>query len=417
MSAIARMMLGEGKEVWGSDRSKTLVTSGLEELGAQIFYEQKSENITPDIDLIVYTIAIPDNHPELVRARELQIPCKTYPEMLGLISSNKFTIAVAGTHGKTTTTAMIAETMIEAKLDPTVIVGSLLKSGSNFVAGHGNYFVVEACEYRRSFLNLSPKIIAITNIDNDHLDYYKDLTDIQNAFTEFVSRLPGDGLLVCDMGDPLLAPVVGVAQKVGAQVIDYKGYQTRVPKLLVPGEHNRLDASIVLAIAEVLGVDLSTALGALRKFTGTWRRFEYKGETSKGAQVYDDYAHHPTEIRASLSGAREFMKERGLNGRLIAIFQPHLYSRTKLLKNDFARALTEADQIILLPIYAAREPVDLEINSDLLAEAIRTQGGTVDSVPGPEGALKIALDGAQKGDLLITIGAGDVSQIAPNLIQ
>lgn len=392
MSAIARMLLGEGKEVYGSDRSESLVTDELVKLGAKIVYEQKAENITPDIDLVIYTIAIPEDSPELKKARELGIECKTYPEMLGLISADKFTIAVAGTHGKTTTTAMIAEIMIEAGLDPTVIVGSLLKSGTNFIAGKSKYLVVEACEYRRSFLNLHPTLAVVTNIDSDHLDYYKDLADIKNAFDQFLAQSEN-------------------------KIIDYQKYLSKVPDLLVPGEHNRLDAAAALAVADFLHIDEAVAQKALAKFTGTWRRFEYKGQIKKGALVYDDYAHHPTEISASLQGAREFMKKKGLEGRLIVAFQPHLYSRTKLLKGDFAESLSKADEVILAPIYAAREPNDPEINSDLLADLTRDKNPNVVSLKSLGEITDYLIGRGQVGDLIVVMGAGDISQIAQNLVS
>jgi UDP-N-acetylmuramate--alanine ligase len=405
MSALARMFLSEGREVLGSDRASSLVTEELEKLGAKIFYEQKAENITPDIDLVIYTIAIPNDQPELVKARELGIECKTYPEMLGVVSADKYTIAVAGTHGKTTTTAMIADVMIEAGLDPTVIVGSLLKPrgetsgsledsprGTNFIAGKSKYLVVEACEYRRSFLNLHPNLAVVTNIDADHLDYYKDLADIQNAFDQFLSQSKN-------------------------QIVDYQKYLTKVPELLVPGEHNRLNAAAALAVADFLKIDEEVAKQSLSKFTGTWRRFELKGKTKNGALVYDDYAHHPTEIKASIQGARDFMKKKKLAGRLIVIFQPHLYSRTKLLKDDFASALALSDKVILLPIYAARETLDEEISSDILAGLMKGKGASVWVPQNAQEASKIALEQAKEGDLVITMGAGDISQLAPNLLE
>jgi len=415
MSAIARMLIGEGKTVLGSDRASSLVTEGLEKLGVKIFYEQKAENITPDIDLVVYTIAMPEDSPELVKARELGIECKTYPEMLGLISADKFTIAIAGTHGKTTTTAMVAEIMIETGLDPTVIVGSLLKvprtplgqttensplkasqgkssvvaRGSNFIHGKSKYLVVEACEYRRSFLNLHPQLAVVTNIDNDHLDYYKDLADIKSAFDQFLSQSEN-------------------------KITDYQKYLAQVPELLVPGEHNRSNAAAALAVADFLKINPSTALKALNKFSGTWRRFEFKGQTKNGALVYDDYAHHPTEISASIAGAREFMKKNGLIGKLILAFQPHLYSRTKLLKNDFAEALSQADEIILAPIYAAREPNDPEVSSQILADLIKPKNPQVEAVDSLEAVKNRLLEISKKGDLIVIMGAGDISQVADN---
>lgn len=392
MSAIARMIHLEGKTVTGSDRAKSRVTEELEKLGIKIFYEQKAENITSDIDLVIYTIAIPDDAPELVKARELGIPCKTYPEMLGLISADKFTIAIAGTHGKTTTTAMVAEIMIEVGLDPTVIVGSLLKSGTNFIAGKSRYLVVEACEYRRSFLNLHPTLAVVTNIDNDHLDYYKDLADIKSAFGQFLAQSEN-------------------------KIIDYQKYLAKVPELLVPGEHNRQNAAVTLAVADFLQIDLAVASNALKKFTGTWRRFEYKGKTKNGALVYDDYAHHPTEILASLSGAREFMKKKNLAGRLIVVFQPHMYSRTKLLKDDFAESLARADEIILAPIYVAREQVDPEISSEILTDLIKTKNPRVLSFKKMEEIEDYLIKDSKAGDLVMTMGAGDISAVGEKLVE
>ncbi|MCX6712119.1 MAG: UDP-N-acetylmuramate--L-alanine ligase [Candidatus Vogelbacteria bacterium] len=421
MSAIARMLVlhsfseAGSVQVTGSDRASSLVTEELEKLGIKIFYEQKAENITPDVDLVIYTIAITEDNPELKKARELGIKCLTYPEMLGVISDGKFTIAVAGTHGKTTTTAMIAEVMIEAGLDPTVIVGSLLKPknarpslaktprlglkfpetesrGSNFIAGKSKYLIVEACEYRRSFLNLHPTLAVVTNIDNDHLDYYKDLADIKNAFDQFLAQSEN-------------------------KIVDYQKYLAKVPELLVPGEHNRLNAAATLAVADFLNIEEEVARRALAKFTGTWRRFEFKGKTKNGAIVYDDYAHHPTEISASLAGAREFMKKRNLAGRLIVAFQPHLYSRTKLLKDDFASALAGADEIILAPIYAAREPNDPEISSDILADLIKTQNTNVSSPPNLEEVKNYVIKNSKEGDLVITMGAGDIGTVGDKLVE
>ncbi|MCX6713589.1 MAG: UDP-N-acetylmuramate--L-alanine ligase [Candidatus Vogelbacteria bacterium] len=434
MSAIARMLalrsFSEAGliEVIGSDRASSLVTQELEKLGIKIFYEQKAENITSDIGLVIYTIAIPEDNPELKKARELGIKCLTYPEMLGVISADKYTIAISGTNGKTTTTAMVAKIMIEAGLDPTVIVGSLIKpeiarpglaennvcdAGTNFIAGQSKYFVVEACEYQRSFLNLAPKILVITNIDNDHLDYYKDLADIQSAFIELATKLPADGFLVCDKNDPLLLPVIKATK---AEVIDYKSL-SRIENLLVPGEHNIKDAQASLGVAQALKINQSEAIKSLEKFVGAWRRFEFKGKMMSGALIYDDYAHNPTKILAAINGARDFMTKNNLSGRLIVAFQPHLYSRTKTLKDEFAQALAEADEIILAPIYAAREPNDPEISSDILADLIKTKNPQVFSLSGlTEVVGKLKKDG-QAGDLIITMGAGDIYKTADDLVE
>jgi len=425
MSALARMFLGEGKQVSGSDRAPSLVTEGLEKLGAKIFYEQEAENIAADVDLVVYTIAIPADNSELLAARAKGIDCLTYPQALGLISAEKYTIAVAGTHGKTTTTAMIAEMMIAASLSPTVVVGSLLKQkntessfpgGTNFIAGDSKYLVVEACEYQRSFLNLSPRIAVITNIDNDHLDYYKDFTDIQSAFAEFISKVPDDGFVVCDKKDLRLELVLGQTK---ATVVDYKNFLERISSsgLTVPGHHNLLNASAALAVGEILQIAEKTSLEALLGFSGVWRRFEPKGEMETGALVYDDYAHHPTEIEAALAGAREFMSNRQMTGKLFAVFQPHLYSRTKILKEDFATKLALADEIIMAPIYAAREPADPTISSEILAEAIARKNPNVRVLRDFAEIAEALRTDTEEGDLIMTIGAGDIYKVGEDLTR
>lgn len=419
MSAVARMMLGEGKKISGSDQARSVVTEELEKLGLEIFYEQKAENITADIDLIVYTIAIPDDHPELAKARKLGINCQTYPEMLGLISADKYTIAVAGTHGKTTTTAMIAEMLIATGLEPTVIVGSLLKSGTNFIAGQSRYLVVEACEYRRSFLNLRPQLVIITNIDSDHLDYYQDLTDIQKAFIEFIDLLPADGCLICAVADPLLQPIVKQAKLKKIKIIDYSKLKDESDKLQlsVPGYHNILNAQCALAVAEALKLDLDKARNSLERFEGTWRRFEFKGKTDTGALIYDDYAHHPTEISATIDAARDFLKENNLSGKLIIVFQPHLYSRTKLLKDNFVEVLSSADEIILAPIYAARESFDSSITSEMLMEAIKSKNKQVVYFANFVLIAEYLKEHSQVGDLILIAGAGDINTLSSILKQ
>ncbi len=410
VSAIARMMLLEGKEVSGSDQSESLVTDELAKLGAKIFIGQKVENVSAGTDLIIYTIAIPHDNPERVAGLTLNIPAITYPEALGEISKNKKTVAVAGTHGKTTTTAMIAQIALAAKLEPTVVVGSFMLnddgSKTNFVAGSGDLLIAEACEYKRSFLNLSPKIVVITNIDEDHLDYYKDLADIQSAFVELVEKIPSDGFLICDKNNLNLQVVVASAK---CKVIDYCEEGIEGLNLMVPGEHNVSNARAALSAARVLGVDSTVVVKALNSFRGTWRRFEFKGEAG-GALIYDDYAHHPTEIKATLRAARDKFPAR----RLVVIFQPHLYSRTKLLLNDFAASLQLADQVLLAPIYAAREAPDPTISSEILAGAIGPKAQSFNHFSEIVGYLKSNLT---PNDLFLTVGAGNICEVADLLLQ
>lgn len=407
VSAVARMFLLHGAEVLGSDMSKGSITSQLEDLGATVFYEQNGENIPDDCDLVVYTIAIPSDSPELVRARDLGVTLLTYPEVLGLISRSHKTIAIAGTHGKTTTTAMTAEALIATDMDPTVIVGSLLKSHrSNFIPGESDLFVVEACEYRESFHELSPDILVITNIEADHLDYYRDIEHIIESFNTMVKKVPETGVIITNPNDENISRALDGAK---GYIIDYTSI-TRDVEVAIPGEHNRHNAAAALSVASVLGADREKAESALKKFSGTWRRFEIKGKTKGGATVYDDYAHHPTEIKALLSGAREAYPDKNI----VAIFQPHLYSRTKDLLNDFATSFSEADRVVILPIYAAREEADSSIDHGMLAEKIG--GGKVSALNDFDEATS-AVSALGNESVIFTLGAGDVYKLSEKLVE
>ncbi|MDE1988667.1 MAG: UDP-N-acetylmuramate--L-alanine ligase, partial [Patescibacteria group bacterium] len=394
----------------GSDLSQSLITEELGKKGAKIFIGHSADNVEEDVDLLVCTPAVAEENPELKKSREMNILTLSYPEILGLISKNKFTIAVSGTHGKTTTTAMIGKILEDAKLDPMIIVGSLMNgSRSNFVAGKGDYLVVEACEYKKSFLNIDPKIIIITNIDNDHLDYYGNMENLKKAFADFASKLPEDGYLVCDPNDENLEDV---ARRTKAEVVDYAKIKADF-NLKIPGEHNVKNAKAAMTAAKILNIDDKKAIKSLNEFFGTWRRFEFKGKTKKGVLVYDDYGHHPTEIKATLKAAREFFGKK----KIFCVFQPHLYSRTKLLLEDFGKSFANADEIILADIYAARESNDESINSKILAEEIIKNGGKAVYAESFE-KIENFLDGnAKKGDVIITMGAGDVLKIGENMIK
>ena len=413
VSAMARMMLHEGNKVSGSDKSESEITKMLEGIGIKVSYDQKAENIPADVNLVVYTVAVTDDNPELMQAKKMGIETMTYPQFLGAISRDKFTIAVSGTHGKTTTTGMIAKVLIDAGLDPTVIVGSLVKdekgNRTNFISGKSKYLVIEACEYRRSFLNYHPQILVITNIDNDHLDYYKDVADIQSAFRELAVSVPQDGFVVTDKNDPTVAPAL---QGVSAKIVNYSLYNNLPIALKVPGVHNKKNAAAAFSVAMVLGIDPKVIGGSLETFAGTWRRFEYKGETINGARVYDDYGHHPTEIRATLQGARELYPRE----RLIVAFQPHLYSRTKLLLDDFATAFQQADEVVLIPIYAAREVDDGTVSSEILAKKISEHGQFVKFLPTIKEAENYLIGESKKGNVIITMGAGDIHEIAEKVV-
>lgn len=413
VSAMARMMAHDGKKVAGSDRDKSEITEMLMPLGIDVSYTQNAENISADIDLVVYTVAITEDNPELMQAKKLGIATMTYPEFLGLVSKDKYTIAVSGTHGKTTTTAMIARILIDAGLDPTVVVGSLIKdengNRTNFIPGKSKYLVIEACEYKRSFLNYYPQVLVVTNIDNDHLDYYKDIFDIQNAFNELARRVPQEGFVITDKNNAEVVPALGGVE---ANIVNYAFYNNLPIALKVPGVHNKKNAAAAFAVAIALGVDPKVAQTALESFSGTWRRFEYQGETKNGARVYDDYGHHPTEIKATLQGARELYPRE----RLIVAFQPHLYSRTKSLLAEFATAFDLADEVILGPIYAAREIDDGTVSSEILAEKISERDKFVKAFPSLKEVKDYLSGQTKKGDVIVVMGAGDIYKIAENIV-
>ncbi len=409
MSALARFWLQEGAEVSGSDSVQSHITDALEAEGATISYEQNGDLVIyGKTDLVVYTEAMSHDHPELVKAREGHIETINYFEALGRVTNDYYLIAVAGTHGKTTTTAMLADVLEAAGMDPTVIVGSLRsKTGSNFRAGKSKYAIVEACEYKRDFLHLRPDVLVITNLEFEHVDYYKDLADVQSAFRALALKVPETGAVVVNTADPNITPVV---TGLTAQVLDYRNDISFTLPLTQPGLHNRQNAAAALSAARFVGVEQAVAEAALSTFVGTWRRFEYKGEVA-GSVVYDDYAHHPTEIKAAIAGAREVYPERTVT----VVFQPHTYSRTKELFTDFITALSAANKVVLLPIYAAREVDDGSITSDMLAVALAEKGVVALAVPGIAEAATVVRAQLTRNEVVLCIGAGSVTKVTEQL--
>ena len=409
MSALAQLLHDRGDMVLGSDRSESPVTDLLAEKGITVIIGQTEENITPEITLFVYSAAVGEDNPERVRARKLDIPELSYFEMLGRVSEAKRTIAVAGTHGKTTTTAMLARILTDCNLDPTAVVGSIVRDfGSNYLPGASDLFVVEACEYKSHFLTLSPEVLVITNLEFDHTDFFSDLKDVQNAFRALIAKVPAHGAIITDPEHPHIAPLLG---GIAAQVINY----TREPSypLQMPGEFNEMNARAAAAAARVLVPTLQTEdlIHSLSTFEGTWRRFEKKGETSNGVMVYDDYAHHPTAIRETLRALRAKTE-----GNVFVAFHPHLYSRTRDLFDGFVRAFADADQVLIAPIFGAREIDDGSISSELLAEAIRKEG--IDAYAHSfEEIERILREKPQAGDVIMTMGAGDIYKVADALVQ
>lgn len=396
LSALARYYKHQGHVVSGSDANDSELIETLRNEGIDVVIGKDKDHITEDIDQVVYTIAISENHTELLQAKKFGIVCKTYPEALGEITKEKKTIAVCGTHGKTTTTAMTYHALKACGINPTVIVGSLIGGiGTNFIHGDSDYMIVEACEYRRSFLNLYPTNIIVTNIDSDHLDYYKNIDDIKSAFQSFADKLNEESFLVTHSDVDLNTK----AKKVNADIIDLNSVS-----LNVLGQHNKRNAQLVISLLIKFGFTEEKIREGLLNFRGTWRRLEYKGEY-KGAVFYDDYGHHPTEIEATLQAVREKYPDGKF--KLVAVFQPHLYSRTKLLFGDFVNAFSLADKICVLPIYASREEFDDSISSYDLVEKMDNSI----YMENLEEVKKYIDKNCHSGSVVVTIGAGDVYKL------
>lgn len=410
MSGLARFWLHEGAVVSGSDATQSEITDALVAEGARVVYQQVPENISADVQLVVYTEAMAHDHPELKAARERGIPTINYFEALGQVANEYYLIAVAGAHGKTTTTAMLIDVLEAAGLDPTAIVGSLRsKTGSNFRAGKSKYAVVEACEYKRDFLHLAPDVLVITNIDHEHVDYYKDLADVQAAFRELAVKVPETGAVIANATDLHVAPVLA---GLSCQVIDYRQHLSLTLPLKQPGLHNRQNAAAAAAAAAFVGIANEVAEAALSDFAGTWRRFEYKG-IYNGAIIYDDYAHNPQKVAAAIAGTRELFPDK----RLTVVFQPHTYSRTKVLCNEFVEVLATADRVVMLPIYAAREVFDPTVSSQDIVAALQGRSVQADFFATMEEAVQALKMTAGETDVVLCVGAGSVTRVSAALTE
>lgn len=435
MSGLAEILLSRGFKVSGSDMRSSELTDILESKGATVHIGQRASNITSDIDLIVYTAAISKDNPEWIAMEELGIENLSRAELLGEIMRNfELPIAISGTHGKTTTTSMISEILLGADADPTLSIGGMLKSvGGNIRIGHSKYFVTEACEYTNSFLSFFPKISIILNIEEDHMDFFKDIDDIRNSFTKFANLLPADGTLiingdidkldrvVSDIKCPYITYGFSDDKDYYATDITYDEFAhpsytlhsskgTERVSLSVPGIHNVSNSMAAIAWADVCGLDRTQTLKSLEGFTGTDRRFEKKGEIA-GVTIIDDYAHHPTEIKATLNAALQYPHK-----TLWVVFQPHTYTRTKAFLDDFAEALSIADKIVLADIYAAREKNTIGIYSTDLQKKLVDAGKECYYFPSFDEIENFLLENCSQSDLLITMGAGDIVKIGERLL-
>ena len=442
MSGLAEILADAGFSVSGSDRDKSAITEGLEKKGIKVFYGQKKENITPDIDCVVFTSAIHPDNPEYIATMELGLKYLNRAQLLGQIMKNyQMPVAISGTHGKTTTTSMISQILLDAEKDPTLSIGGVLKAiGGNVRVGGPEFFVTEACEYTNSFLEFFPKVGVIMNIEEDHLDFFKDLADIRNSFRRFAQLLPEDGtLIICgdipnykEITDGLCCKVVtfgeGKIDSCGGNMDYYPenivfndfGRATfmavnagvaRKVELQVPGQHNVINALGALAISDCLGIDAELGAKALHSFTGTDRRFEYKGEIN-GVTIIDDYAHHPTEIEVTLRAASKMEYK-----TLWVVFQSHTYTRTKAFLPEFVKALSLADKVVMPDIYAARETDNLGVSSKILCDELNKLGTESYYIQDFKEIEKFLLENCTKGDLLITMGAGEAYKIGEAMLN
>lgn len=384
-SALGRLYSELGSVVTGSDMEHWSLIDDLIREGITITIGHSEENLKEDTDLVIYSEAIPENNVELVKARGLNIKTQTYFEALGDFSKNYTCIAIAGAHGKTSVTGMTAKVMIEAGMDPTVVIGSKMKElgNKNSRLGKSKYLVVEACEYRRSFLKLHPDIAIITNIEFEHPDYYKDEADYVKAFEEFKALLPQDGKLIS-----------------GSPKVEFE--------LKIPGEFNKYNAGLVMTLATHLGIEEERAKQSLQNYTGAWRRYELK-EPIGDTMVIDDYGHHPTEIKATLKGIREKYP----NAKILCVFQPHQYSRTHELLEDFATSFKDVNEVIIPNIYKVRDTAKdiAKVNTQMLVEKINIHTNNARDGLGLEETKKEIHAVAKSFDIIVVMGAGDVWKI------
>ncbi len=426
MSGIAEFLLNQGLEISGSDMKKSDLTKHLEDRGIKVV-EGHDPNLVHDVDVVVKSSAVKDDNPEVAAAKALKIPVIRRAEMLAEITRMSFSIGISGTHGKTTTTSMAGMILEAAGLDPTIIVGGKVKNfGSNNVMGSGKYIIVEADEYDHSFLSLTPIIAGITNIDTDHLDCYRNLDDIKKAFIEYANKVPFFGSVIAcldDSGVQSVLPLInkkivtyGFSRQADVQATNismkdfkaaydvlYKGYKLGRISMKVTGRHNILNSLLAVGMGLELDIPFEKIQAGLAEYSGVYRRFEHKGD-ARGITLYDDYAHHPTEITATLEGFRESTQR-----RIVVLFQPHLYSRTKDLHQEFGRAFFACDYLILAPIYPARETPIPGVNSKMIADAAVQSGHhNIHLIENNESILSETLELLQSGDILITMGAGNI---------
>ncbi len=435
MSGIAEILFSQGFEISGSDKNLTEITQRLSDMGMTIYKGHSPENVK-DADVLVYSSAVTVDNPEVQAASERNIPIIKRAEMLAECMRMKYGIGIAGTHGKTTTTSMVGLTLTEGGIDPTIIVGGKLSGlgGTNARLGQGEFIVVEADEFDRTFLKLTPTVAAITTLESEHLDTYKDLDDIKCAFVEFANKVPFYGFVTLCIDEDELKNIkhlinkkiitYGLSEEADLRAVDishktfnssytaiYHGNELGKIHLRIPGKHNIKNSLVAVCIGLELGVEFNVIKEALEKFSGVYRRFEVKYNDE--VLVVDDYAHHPTETSATLSGIRE-----GWKNRLVVVFQPHLYSRTRDFYNEFAKSFMDTDLFICTDVYPAREKPINGVTGKLISDALKKLGHTnvmyvQDKNDVPDLLNKIKKD----GDIIVTMGAGDIWKYGNKFVE
>ncbi len=437
MSGIAEILIDQGFTITGSDRAASDNTERLERMGAHVYIGHDAKNLEADVDAVVYSSAVrTDENPETLEALQRKIPIIRRAEMLAEVMRLKYGIGIAGTHGKTTTTSMVSLVLMEGGVDPTVIVGGRLHglAGSNARMGKGEFIVVEADEYDRSFLSITPTIAVLTTLETDHLDCYRDLEDIKGAFIQFANKVPFYGFVVMSLDEPALQDIMprikkkiityGLNGQADLQAVDiiHKQNRTRFTvlrdntelgeiELQIPGKHNVQNALAAIAVGLELKVPFAQVKAGIEKFTGVFRRWEVKAEL-QGLTIVDDYAHHPTEIKVTLAGVKA-----GWRRRVICVFQPHLYSRTRDFYDEFGRSFFNADILVLTDVYPAREEPIQGVSGELIANAAREFGHKqVHYVPDKKNVPDFLMKMKQEGDIIITMGAGDIWKFGEQFI-
>jgi len=439
LSAIAEILLHKGIFVSGSDSKESDITDGLIEKGAVVYLGHREKNIK-GADLVIYSSAVPPSNPELAWARENGIQVASRAEALGeLMQDSKNSIAVAGAHGKTTTTSMISLMLRNAGMKPTILVGgNLTEIGGNVEVGDPDYFITEACEYMDSFLSLSPRYAVILNIDSDHLDYFKDIDHIVRSFESFANLVPDDGAVFAYDANPFVSSILkdlkrrcitfGFHENCNYRADNIEFDREGFPafsivrdgkplcnvRLHIPGEHNIANALAAVACATTMGIDIGVIVDTLKNFNGTQRRFDIQGTTTHGVRIVDDYAHHPAEITATIKAARNVPHE-----KMWVIFQPHTYTRTLALHDDFAEALDLADKVVLAEIYAAREKNTYNVSSKSILTKMKEKNPGKEAwyIDNTDEIADFILAYAEKGDLVITMGAGDIYEAGEAILE